>query len=145
MAMTKCSECGTEISTKAEACPKCGAKQVRTSGCAKVVLAFIIVFVGLMIIGQCSRDSSSPGPSNTTPSSRASGSSPPASEPKAEPVPPPEPKVGSQWRYTRDKDPMGNGTSYWAFVQSSNTVSFDFPYSGPQRGTLTLRTHPRHG
>jgi len=144
MAMTKCSECGTEISTKADACPKCGAKQVRTSGCAKVVLAFFVVIAALMVIGQCSRDGS-PSSSNTRPSSTASSSSPPAMEPKAEPAPAPEPQTGSQWHYSRDKDPMGNGTTYWAMVKSSNTVSFDFPYSGPQRGTLTLRTHPRHG
>ena len=29
MALIKCKECGEQISTKAEACPKCGAKQVK--------------------------------------------------------------------------------------------------------------------
>lgn len=145
--MTKCSECGAELSTKAEVCPKCGAKQVHTSGCAKAVLAFIIVIVGLMIIGQCSRDNSTPGSNNAAPASIASNSSLPASEPDVEPAPTPapEPKIGDQWHYTGEKDPMGKGTTYWASVQSSNTVSFGIPYSGPQHGTLTLRTHPRYG
>lgn len=40
---------------------------------------------------------------------------------------------------------MSEGKTYGASVRSTNTVNFDFPYSGPQRGTLTLRTHPRHG
>jgi len=40
---------------------------------------------------------------------------------------------------------MAKGTIYHASVKSTNTVNFDFPYSGDQRGTLTLRTHPRYG
>jgi hypothetical protein len=40
---------------------------------------------------------------------------------------------------------MAKGVSYVASVQSTNTVEFDFPYSGRQRATLMLRTHPRHG
>jgi len=30
MAMTKCKECGAQISTTAESCPHCGAKQKKT-------------------------------------------------------------------------------------------------------------------
>jgi hypothetical protein len=40
---------------------------------------------------------------------------------------------------------MAKGTVYEASVQSLNTVNFDFPYSGEQRATLRLRTHPRYG
>ena len=40
---------------------------------------------------------------------------------------------------------MAKGTIYQASVESLNTVNFDFPYAGPQHGTLTLRTHPRYG
>ena len=40
---------------------------------------------------------------------------------------------------------MAKGTSYGALVRSTNTVEFSFPYGRPQRATLTLRTHPRHG
>ena len=45
MAMTRCKECGSDVSTKAGACPKCGAKQVRTSGCAWVVLWLLVLSV----------------------------------------------------------------------------------------------------
>ena len=65
------------------------------------------------------------------------GQSPPA------PAPPLEP--GAQWMYGASEDPMAKGTTYSATVQSTNTVSFDFPYSGAQHATLTLRTHPRYG
>lgn len=32
-----------------------------------------------------------------------------------------------------------------ASVLSANTVAFDFPYQGEQRGELVIRRHPRHG
>lgn len=48
MAMTKCKECGTDISTKAEACPKCGAKRKKTSpiGCLLGIIVLIIIIAG---------------------------------------------------------------------------------------------------
>lgn len=141
MAMTKCRECGNEISTKADACPKCGAKQVRTSGCAKVVLLFFGLIAFLAIVGQCSRDTTS------TPSASISSTAPSASTaPIATVAPiPPRPELGAQWIYGKSEDPMAKGVTYGAAVESTNTVNFGFPYSGPQHGTLTLRTHPRHG
>lgn len=48
------------------------------------------------------------------------------------------------WHYYKEDDPMG-GTDYTAQLSSRNTVSFDFPYQGEQRGILTLNTHPRYG
>lgn len=141
MAMTKCKECGNEISTKADACPKCGAKQVRTSGCAKVVLFFLVAIVLLAMIGQCGRETRT-SRGSLPPSART----PPASAaPAAVVEPPPVPEPGSQWIYRQSEDPMAEGKTYGASVRSKNTVNFDFPYSGSQRGTLTLRTHPRHG
>jgi hypothetical protein len=47
MAMTKCRECSTEISTKADSCPKCGAKRKRW-GIGRVLLWGI---GGLVVLG----------------------------------------------------------------------------------------------
>lgn len=55
MALLKCKECGNEISTKAESCPKCGAKTGPSKagstniGCGALILgAFIVViFAGI--------------------------------------------------------------------------------------------------
>lgn len=55
MAMTKCKECGAEVSTKADACPRCGAKPKKGSGCALVVLGFLVVFLVVVVGGQGSR------------------------------------------------------------------------------------------
>lgn len=59
MALVKCSECGKEVSTKAEQCPHCGAPvRKKTSGCA--ILAAVLF--GLVLLGAmlptCSRTNS---------------------------------------------------------------------------------------
>ncbi len=46
MALVKCGECGNEISNKAQACPKCGAKPPKTP----VFLYFIGGIAGLFVI-----------------------------------------------------------------------------------------------
>ncbi|MBN1545706.1 MAG: hypothetical protein JW902_03510 [Syntrophaceae bacterium] len=58
---------------------------------------------------------------------------------------PAPPQPGSQWYYHNSDDSMGKGVIHQARVSSSNTVNFDFPYSGTQHAALSLRTHPRHG
>lgn len=45
MAMTKCKECGSDISNKADACPKCGAKPKRTPLFIKILSGFAILYV----------------------------------------------------------------------------------------------------
>ena len=70
MAMTTCRECKAQISTTAEACPQCGAKPKKTSGCAMIVAAFFgLLFLSAIIRG-CSDDSSTTT-AVTTPSSNA--------------------------------------------------------------------------
>lgn len=132
MAMTKCKECKTEISTTADACPKCGAKQIRTSGCAKFVLALFGLVAVFAVIG-----------SYTSSSSDQSGLASSTAAAPAVPVSPPQP--GDQWQYQQDVDPMTGAVTHRAHVMSSNTVDFERPYSGAQHATLMLREHPRHG
>lgn len=52
MAMTTCKECKQAVSTKATACPHCGAKITRTSGCAWIAFAVIAVPIGIAIVAQ---------------------------------------------------------------------------------------------
>jgi len=40
---------------------------------------------------------------------------------------------------------MGKGVVHLAQATSENTVSFKFPYTGFQRASLILRSHPKHG
>lgn len=50
MALVKCHECGTEISTEAKTCPKCGAKVKKEIGGGTVLLIAIATLVGAFAI-----------------------------------------------------------------------------------------------
>ncbi|WP_140683922.1 hypothetical protein [Pseudomonas mandelii] len=54
-------------------------------------------------------------------------------------------QTGLAWRYDTHKDEMTQKEVLTAQVDSINTLSFGFPYSGSQRATLELRKHPRWG
>ena len=68
----------------------------------------------------------------------------PVSAPEA-PTTEVEPEPGSQWTYQVDDDAMGKGKAHLAFLESTNTVQLELPYSGEQHATLIVRTHPRYG
>ena len=132
MAMAKCRECGAEVCDSAKTCPKCGvAKPVKkTSLIAKIFLGLL----ALGLIGQFIGGGSNTGGGTSTSVSAPSAPSTP------EPVVP-----GSQWSYSQNADAMSKGTTHHAVVLSTNTVKFQFPYSGAQHATLNLRTDPRYG
>lgn len=65
MAMTKCKECGKEVSSTAEMCPHCGHKPKRTSGCAMIAAVFIAVVVVVSVVARCSGSDSTPTTAST--------------------------------------------------------------------------------
>ena len=65
MAMKKCKECGNEVSTKAESCPKCGAVLKKKTGCLTYLVTGFLVLIILGVIGslmneQTTKSSSKP-------------------------------------------------------------------------------------
>lgn len=75
MALIKCKECGTDVSSKAEACPKCGAKvKAKGMGCGTLIAVGFFIFI----------IASAHSPSKKTGSS--SSSSPPPPDPKNEAI-----------------------------------------------------------
>lgn len=58
MAMTTCKECKAQISTTADACPQCGAKRRKTSGCAMVLAIFFGLLFFSILVAQCTNSSS---------------------------------------------------------------------------------------
>jgi hypothetical protein len=50
MAIKKCKECGNDISTKAESCPKCGAVLKMKTGCLGYIGAAFLIFVVVSVI-----------------------------------------------------------------------------------------------
>jgi hypothetical protein len=68
------------------------------------------------------------------------------------PVPPKETaaaaeahRLAEKWSYSSREDAMSSRKVTHASIESENSVSFGFPYTGPQRGTLTIRNHPTRG
>lgn len=54
-------------------------------------------------------------------------------------------EMGLVWRYGTHKDEMTQKEILTAEIDSTNMLSFGFPYAGSQRATLELRKHPRWG
>lgn len=140
MALIKCKECGTEISSKAETCPKCGARvAAKKMGCGTLIG---VIFIGGILFSVFSNNSSNYTKNVNT---RSVTSSPSTISPTP-PIPTPVVVVpGSQWSYSKVADAMSEGTTYHASVLSTNTVEFDFPYTGAQNAQLSLRDDPRKG
>lgn len=51
----------------------------------------------------------------------------------------------SDWSYTERKDELRDKTAYYAKIDSSNSVTFGFPYGGPQSLMMTVRSSPHFG
>ena len=51
----------------------------------------------------------------------------------------------ADWKTSSSADEMTSKVAQHATSTSQNTVTFDFPYGGPQHGFLTLSKHPRYG
>ena len=86
MAMTSCRECKAEISTKADTCPKCGARQAN-AGRGRVILFGFIALVAVVTLGRCNKSTPSPAaPETSTPAIAAP-------TPQAQPVTPSDPST----------------------------------------------------
>lgn len=58
MALKKCKECGNDVSTKATACPKCGAVLKKKTGCLGYIGAAFLIFIVLGVIGSLMKEGS---------------------------------------------------------------------------------------
>jgi hypothetical protein len=134
MAMTRCKECGNEISTKATICQKCGAPITRTTGCAKFALGLIILVVLIGVFGSQigERGSSSTSAPSSSPSPTVAAH--PGTAPTTSPA----------WRYSTTVDKINNKPIIFDQLESDNSIDYGFPY-GIQRMVLTIRKAPSDG
>lgn len=155
MALTKCSECGHEISKTASACPSCGAKVKRTSFVTKLVLGLIVLgVIGSILSERESEQRRSEEAAQAareqarlaalTPEQRAAEEKRRAAEAAAKKEAELR-RLGLRWSYEESSDQMGRGKIKTANINSVNEVNFGFPYQGAQRGWLQLRIHPKYG
>ena len=134
MAITKCKECGNEISSRAAACPKCGAPIRQTSGCAKFALGLIIFVVLLGVFGSYVGDrNQGTNPTTTAPASQ--GTTHPPRAPS---------DTHASWRYSTQPDKIHNKTTVFDQLESDNSIDYGFPY-GTQSMLLTVRKAPSDG
>ena len=56
-----------------------------------------------------------------------------------------EERTNGAWSYSNREDGMSGKHIGQARLESTNTISLDFPYQGAQRGSLILRRHPQWG
>jgi hypothetical protein len=144
MALVKCKECGFKVSTKAAACPQCGAKINKAIGCGTLIvvlcIAFFIVSVMLRSADQSdeSQSVSTEAPSKST--SLGSPSvvvSPPAnSQPAASPIISRQADIAVQNLIVK-RVPVGNSTRFRYFFTTKNNGSSPFV------GNVNIRLHTR--
>lgn len=139
MALIKCKECGADVSSKAQTCPNCGVKVAKKNGLFSVFLAFVI-FVSIISIWGNSDDKGEKV--NQVSESALGNADSNTQSPENEKTNSVEKVEEQNWYYFKSNDEMTCKPMYTASVLSSNTVNFDFPYSGEQHANLTLRTHP---
>jgi hypothetical protein len=142
MALTKCAECGHQISKSATQCPSCGAKVRRTGLFTKLLAGFFALVFASMFMRQCSSDGT---PSVAQPAVSPAQTPEQRAEAERSRRAEQDRRLGLKWAYEDSTDQMTRATIKHAQVNSINEVTFDFPYRGAQRGTLTLRVHPKYG
>jgi hypothetical protein len=160
MALISCPECAKEISDQAVSCPHCGVPlkppppapgpqpsrappqvpPAKSSGCAKVLLWIFAFAIFMAFVGTCS---SPGGRSNAPKPPQASAPHAAAAAPAPTVVTPPQP--GRQWEYSTEIDDMSGQATHHAVVQSTNLVTFEFPYNKLQWAELHVREHARYG
>ena len=115
MALSKCKECGEQVSTKAKVCPKCGAPAPKKTSAGTW---FVLVLV-LFTVYLCSQ---TPTPSV---GSRASTEQSVASSSAQENAAPPQPS----WGFSDSKDEMTGVVSWYASSPvAAPTKKMGFPY-----------------
>lgn len=147
MALKKCKECGNAVSGAAKTCPHCGApvqgRGVISSLARLFVIVFVIIPVAIALFVSVYRSQSASG--DSVDSQASNNQTHAVNQPALAVDTQISPTIGAQWDYRQQPDPMGKSSAHFAAVQSTNTVSFGFPYAGAQHATLTLRDHPRYG
>ena len=128
MALIKCEECKKEISDDAKVCPQCGAKPSKKTSILTWIIGviFLVVFSKACTTINENTEATKQNPVNTSNSSLTEASPP-------------------SWEYSTQDDKMTSKSQSFAIVKSVNSMSLEFPYTGRNFGTLTVRTSAKGG
>ena len=122
MALIKCKECGTEVSSKAKSCPKCGAKPAKKTS---LITWFVLILIAYLVYS--ASQSSDTTSSYKKPASTEKSNIKPKEVVEDKVV---EIKPRTDWRTTSSTDEMTGKVTVYA---SSKTIypvpTMKFPYS----------------
>lgn len=130
MALVKCQECAAQISTGAESCPSCGAKQKKKTSTFTWVMGGLALFAILVAISR----KEDPAPVKPVAATATSATVKEADSLKK-----------SGWRYDSKIDEMSKKVTKTSSVDSRDMLSFDFPYQGKNQPELIIRKNARGG
>jgi len=120
MALVRCKECGEDISTKAQACPKCGAKAPKKTS---LFTWFVLIFIIFIVYA------SDQAPTTTVDSSLNKIKSTSSNGSKVskilKKIPPPKPSWGSA---TANDEMTGKFSAYASSPTVQPTKRMSFPY-----------------
>lgn len=130
VAIKACKECGNPVSDKAEACPKCGAKQrKKTSLFVKILAWFFGITILLAVIGSFSNSEKQATNSNQTVKDNIENSG----KTVAAPV------ETNNWIYQDNRDELHDSITKIAATESLNSANFGFPYGSASKLNLVVR------
>ncbi|WP_208091569.1 zinc ribbon domain-containing protein [Cronobacter sakazakii] len=149
MALINCKECGEQVSTKAETCPKCGApvslRKKGPSGCMMLIIIAVSALVLILFLVNLSGGSASSNKSadsiksnehvssNSEESDKVIDSVAQTSQPK------------KNWQEGSVKDEMTDKIRPYLANTSINGAEFNFPYNvdGGSKVTIVIRKDPK--
>lgn len=123
-----CGTCNHQVSSTATQCPNCGQKfKKKTSPIVWIIAAFF----GLPFLwGIFSASTSNNTPSLNEQTKQITTTS--TSEPITQ-------QDSVKWQYDEDTDKMRGTKSYFAYLNSSNSANFQFPYNGESHLKIIVR------
>ncbi|WP_342632179.1 zinc ribbon domain-containing protein [Marinobacter alkaliphilus] len=125
MALVKCKECGSDVSTKAKACPKCGAKAPKKTS---LFTWLVTGFVAAAMIGVFTSDPSSTSNRSASASSGTGSTQSSSGSASATTNTPPVVKA-PEWRTFESSDEMtGEKSAYAVSPNAEPTQRMGFPY-----------------
>lgn len=129
----KCKHCAMMIPKEAKVCPYCRKKQGTSFAVGCFTVFLILIIIGIAVSAFKEQHTSAPVQVEKAQPENASA---PVQVEKAQPENAVE--MGNRWKYSEAKDEMSGKVTKLATNESINTVNFEFPYQGEQRGTIMV-------
>lgn len=149
MALIDCKECGEKVSTKADACPKCGSpvslRKKGPSGCMMLVIITASVLALIVVLINLKSGSTNSNNDVLADNSSADVKRNAVTSSDVENHPAKVDEIQKNWEKGSVKDEMTDKIMPYLSNTSLNGAVFDFPYSvdGGAKVTIVIRKDPQ--